>query len=85
MSRSRALAVGLSSGLIVLSYFINSLASDSAWLKAIQPLSIFYHYGQSQPLITGSMAWGSIALLVMVAVLFFAGAVVAFERRDIAT
>jgi len=84
LSRGRALAVGLATGLAVFSYFLNTLAPLAAWLKPLQPWSVFYHYSSSQPL-TGSMAWTSIGLLVAVAMLFFAGALIAFEHRDIGT
>ncbi|MBI2862037.1 MAG: ABC transporter permease subunit, partial [Chloroflexi bacterium] len=83
LSRGRALAVGLATGLIVFSYFLNTLAPFAAWLKPLQPLSVFYHYSNSQPL-TAGIDWASIGLLVAVALLFSAGAVIAFERRDIA-
>jgi len=68
----------------VATYFVNSLASLSRVLDALQPTSPFYHYSAGDPLRHGLGATHAaflVALVLGAAVL----AVVAVERRDFRT
>lgn len=80
----RALAIGLAAAGAVLAYFVNSLAPLVEVLDTLQPLSPFYHYAVSDPLRSGIEATHALVLLG-VAGAAAAVAVVAFERRDLAT
>ncbi len=81
----RGRAVALSVAFIVLSYFINLLAqlwSKVAWMDVI---SVFHYYRPQPILISHTLPYRDAAVLLTVAVVSFAAAVVAFQRRDIAT
>jgi len=80
--RSRAIAVAAAGA--VAAYLVDSLASLSSVLEALQPASPFYHYSASDPLRHGLQAEHA-AFLVAVVVAAAVLAVVAVERRDFRT
>lgn len=82
-SGRRGLATGLSAGLAVASYLASTLATmveEIAWMERLSP---FYYATGAEPLRYGVQA-GDAAILLAVTVILIAGAVVAFNRRDVA-
>lgn len=80
---NRGMALGLSGGLGVLAYLLNALGGLVDKLKDYRFLSPFYHYMEPNTLKNGI---DPVHLLVLVGLvlLFFAVAIPAFTRRDIA-
>jgi ABC-2 type transport system permease protein len=75
------LAVPITGGLLIVMYFIELLGGFLNWPEAVRDLSIFHLYGR--PLVEG-LAWGNMAVLLVVALLLAAGSLAGFARRDIA-
>jgi ABC-2 type transport system permease protein len=76
-------ALGITLGVVIISYFLDVLGSlwpDAAWL---QPYSLF-HYLRPKPVLTGTFPTLDLALLSVVAVIGIAYALWIFPRRDIA-
>jgi ABC-2 type transport system permease protein len=79
---SKALAAGVAAGLGVATYLVNALAGVVAWLEPVRALSPFHWYAPTNPLVDGLSLRG-VALLLALSGLIAAGAVVAFDRRDL--
>ena len=80
----KVLAIGVTVALAVGGYLVNSLASLVDGLEPFQKATPFYHYAVSDPLRSGLEATHALVLLGIAAAAT-AVAVVAFERRDLAT
>ena len=80
-SGMRNLAMGLAAGIAGLAFFINGMAPLVEELQAIQGFLPFHWYLADNPLLNGPRVW--LLLLLAGSVLFTAGAVVGFGRRDI--
>jgi len=80
----RGLARGLGALAAVVAYLLSSLAEVVRWLEPVRPVSPWYHALGVDPLNGGFQA---LHLLVLVAIILVAaaGAVVAFDRRDLGT
>jgi ABC-2 type transport system permease protein len=79
----RGIAIGLAAGLAAATYLFHVLAPSVdaiAWLEYLSP---FYYYRDAEPLLNGLNPIHSL-VLVGVTVVAFAGALLAFERRDLA-
>jgi ABC-2 type transport system permease protein len=81
--RSRRAATTIALVVVIGSYFLDSLGKTVDVLKPYRPLA-FYHYYDSMAALTGGIKWGDVAVLLILTGLFFAVALLAFERRDIA-
>ena len=84
MKGSQGLAVGVSAGLAVITYFLYTLQPITdlpGWVRDISPWT---YYAGDTVLIEG-INWGYFALLVGLAVAFVAIGMVVFERRDLGT
>lgn len=68
----------------VVGYLLNGLAPMVGWLQPLRPLSPFHYYIGNDPLRSG-LALDHVAVLLAVTVALVAWAVLAFQRRDIAT
>jgi ABC-2 type transport system permease protein len=87
-----ALAVGCATGrrtlatagLAIAGFLVNSLSSLAEGLKPWRPLTLFYQYASSDPLGRGLDRGDAAVLLGFVAAMALA-ALVAFQRRDLAT
>ncbi len=79
----RGLSLGISGGLAVLTYLLNTLGSIVNWLKDYRFLSPFYHYMQPDTLKNGIDAGHMLVFLGLI-VVFFVISIPVFERRDIA-
>jgi ABC-2 type transport system permease protein len=80
---NRGMSLGISSGLAVLTYLLNTLGSMVNGLKDYRFLSPFYHYMEPNTLKNGIDA-GHILVLLGLVVIFFAVSIPVFNRRDIA-
>jgi ABC-2 type transport system permease protein len=82
-SGNRALAVGLTAALLVVTYFVNAMAPLVDVLDRIKVISPFYYYIGGDPIRNG-LNVGHAAVLAAIAVAGFVVALVSFERRDLA-
>ena len=78
---NRGTALGVSAGLAVAGYLLDSLANITRALKPLQPASPF-HWAPPGDLITGGSATG-LVWLALATVAFVAAAAWSFDRRDI--
>lgn len=83
-SGRRGIAIGVAAAGAVAAYLVNSLAAIVTFLEPARALSPFYHYVASNPLRQG-LALDHVAFLVAVAVAAAGLAIVALERRDLAS
>ncbi len=80
---NRALSIGVTVAILVVTYFVNALAPLVELLDSLQGLSPFYYYLANDPLKNG-LDTAHAAVLAIGAVAAFVVALVAFERRDLA-
>ena len=80
----RGLAGGLGALAAVVAYLLSSLAEVVRWLEPVRPVSPWYHALGVDPL-GGGFQPLHLLVLVAIVILAAAGAVVAFERRDLGT
>lgn len=82
--RRRGLALALVAVFIVGSYFLNSLgmAAPGTILQTLQPLSYFAHLN-AQSIMQGAGEWGGLVGVTLASVLFVAGGMFFFQRRDV--
>jgi ABC-2 type transport system permease protein len=85
VSRSKGQAAGISTAIIVASYFINSFAqmADSKILSALEYLS-YYKYYNSVAVLKDGIVWGNFLVLTAVSAVLFGLSLWFFERRDLA-
>ncbi len=80
----RAVATGIAAAGAVAAYLLSSLAELVDALQPLRVTSPFYHYAAGDSLRTG-LAGGHTAFLLLLAAAACVAAVIAFERRDLAT
>ena len=78
----RGTSLGVSSGVALVAFLIQTLAPIVDWLEPVHPLTPFYYYGDNQPLVNG-LHWGHAGVLIGLSALFVLIALFAFRRRDI--
>jgi ABC-2 type transport system permease protein len=81
---SKGLAVGVASGIALVTFILNTLAPSVDWLEPYRVLSPFYYYSAGDPMLNG-FDLGHAAVLGGISVVALAIALLAFERRDLAT
>ena len=79
---NKSTTLGLSAGIAVLSYFINSISPMIKSIENIKYLSIFYYYKHSEPLING-VNLESVSVMLFVSLLFIILSFVAFKYKDL--
>lgn len=79
----RGLSIGVAGAVGVMAYFLNALAPLVDAIEPSRRLSPFYYSAAADPL-TNGLAFGHVAVLIGLAVVFLAVALVMFERRDLA-
>jgi len=79
---TRGLTIAVSGAVLAASYFLNAFGEVAESLRSIRPLSLYYYYASSQPML-GDIEWGHIALLLGLAAVFFVATLWAFERREL--
>jgi ABC-2 type transport system permease protein len=80
---NKGMSLGITSGLAVLTYLLNTLGSIVNGLKDYRFLSPFYHYMEPNTLANG-LSPVHILILLGLIVVFFTFSIPAFNRRDIA-
>jgi ABC-2 type transport system permease protein len=80
----RGAAIGVAAALAVAAYLLSSLAELVGFLKPLRVVSPFYHYAANDALHAG-LAVEHIGFLLLLGAAAVVAAVVAFERRDLAT
>jgi ABC-2 type transport system permease protein len=80
---NRGASIGITVALLVAMYLVDALSSIVDGLGVIRPLSLFRYYMGGDPLRFG-LNLGDAAVLAVVAAVFLAVAVAAFDRRDLA-
>jgi ABC-2 type transport system permease protein len=83
-SGKKKFAIGVSGGLAVVTYLINAYAPMVESLRPYQAVSPFYYYNGRAVLINGLVISHALALAALTAV-FFAAALLFFNRRDLST
>jgi ABC-2 type transport system permease protein len=78
----RGLAGGIAGALAFATFLISSIASGVDALKYIEYLSPFHYYDTSA-ILTGPLAWGHAAVLIVVSIALMAVGYLRFVRRDI--
>ncbi len=78
----RILAIGISGAVLFVMYFLNVVSGLVEDLEFLKHFSAIYHYGSP---ITDGIDWASFAGLTGVAFILTAGAIFAFQKRDIYT
>jgi ABC-2 type transport system permease protein len=79
---NKGIAMGVGSGLAVLTYLLHTLGGLVNGLKNFRFLSPFYHYMEPDTLANG-LSMGHILVLAGLVIVFFVISIPAFERRDI--
>ena len=80
---NKGMSMGITSGLAVLTYLLNTLGGLVSGLKDYRFLSPFYHYIEPNTLANGLSPVHILVLLGLV-IVFFVFSIPAFNRRDIA-
>lgn len=69
--------------LFIISYFGKGLSGMVEALEPLRPLSLFHYFETTAALFTEGLQTGDMLLLLAVALIFFALALVSFQRRDV--
>jgi ABC-2 type transport system permease protein len=80
----RAWAAAAAAGLAIAGFLVNSLSSMAEGLERWRPLTLFYQYASNDPLRNG-LDLGDAAVMLAVATVRGLAALIAFQRRDLAT
>jgi ABC-2 type transport system permease protein len=83
LSGKKKLSVGISGGLAVITYLINAYAPMVEVLRPYRVFSPFYYYNGNTVLING-LDISHLLLLICLIAIFFAAALFAFSRRELA-
>jgi ABC-2 type transport system permease protein len=78
----RSLATGISSGVAVAGYLIDSLSKVVEALRPLRPFTVWRWYDGHQPLTDGIDPVG-MSVLIVLAVVFIVIGTITFERRDV--
>jgi ABC-2 type transport system permease protein len=82
--RSRGAAAGVAAAFVIVSYFVDFIGGAASGSAAASVRAIsFYSYYNGGDVMTNGLDAGSVILLLVVTLVFAAGALWCFERRDI--
>ena len=81
--RSRRLATAVAVVVIIGSWLVDSMGKTVETLESYRPFTLF-HYYTGGAVLTDGMNWGNVGVLLGLCGLFFAVALFAFQRRDVA-
>jgi ABC-2 type transport system permease protein len=76
-------AVGLSIGLLVVSYVIDYFAALWTALEPLEPFSIFDYYDPAQALSAGTIPWMNVVVLGGLTIIGIGAGAMVFHRRDL--
>ena len=82
--RTRAMALAVAGGFVVVSYFIEFIgaAASNTAAAGLRVISYYSYYGGGS-FATNGFQWGNMTLLVVAGVVLFFGGMFLFQRRDI--
>jgi ABC-2 type transport system permease protein len=80
---TKAMAIGVTSGLALITFIVRTLAPSVPAIKPLRLLSPFFYYAGHKPLSNGFNG-ADVAVLAGIAVVAALVALVAFDRRDLA-
>lgn len=80
---NKGLAIGVPSGVALVTFILNVLGPSVDWLKPWRLLSPFYYYSGHEPILNGLEPLHAL-VLAAISVVALVAALVAFERRDLA-
>jgi ABC-2 type transport system permease protein len=81
---NKGMAIGVTSGLALITFIVKTLAPSVPAMKPLRYLSPFYYYADHRPLATGFHAV-DIAVLAGISLVALVVALLAFERRDLSS
>jgi hypothetical protein len=81
---SRGLAAGITAGILLLMYLANVVATLEPDVEWVSTFSAFRYFDTTQLIDDGVVSWSDVAVFTVVAIVGWAGALVAFRRRDLA-
>lgn len=84
MFNSRGMSIAVATGVIIFSYALDLLSKFNETVDNFHFLSLFNYYDPYRFLHDASLAWGDLAVLAGIIVVCTGGAVIWFQRRDIA-
>lgn len=79
---SKGLAIGVTTAVAVLTFFINAFAGVADFIEKFQKFSPFYHYTANSPLSNG-LDLGSVIFFICVVIGFLILSVATFQKRDL--
>lgn len=82
LTGNKGVAIGLTTAVAILAFFVNALAPIADWLEKFQKFSPFYHYSANNPLRNG-LDLGSVIFFICVTIAFLILSIAAFEKRDL--
>ena len=80
---SRRIAAIFGTVLVIASYFAGNLATQVEVMEGLEPLSLFTYYDSTATAFSEGQQAGDVMVLIGIAVVFFALALVFFQRRNI--
>ena len=84
LSNEGGRTISLATGVTVLLFFVDYIATLWSAIDFLGPISLFYYYDPVSVVDEGAISFLHLGVLGGVAVLGFTGALIAFQRRDIA-
>jgi ABC-type transport system involved in multi-copper enzyme maturation permease subunit len=84
LTLSRGLAAGITAGLLLVMYLANVVATIEPDVEWLATFSAFNYYDTTALIDEGIVPWTDLAVFTAVAILAWAGALIAFRRRDLA-
>jgi ABC-type transport system involved in multi-copper enzyme maturation permease subunit len=80
----RGRAALISAGILTTMYLLTALGAYAKWSKSINKALLFHYYEPQKLLASGHIPLKSVLVYVGVAVAFYVGSILVFNRRDIA-
>jgi ABC-2 type transport system permease protein len=82
--RSRSLAAGVTGAIIIVSYFVNNLATVAQDVLGTIRYASFFNYFSPIGIMRDGLMWGDFLIVLVIALALFGLSLVAFQRRDLA-
>lgn len=83
--RSGSMAAGITAAIIVISYFVNSLADVATEALGTVKYLSFFTYSRGLRVMLDGIIWGDVLVLLAVTAALFAASLWAYQRRDLYT
>lgn len=80
----RGRAALLTSAVVVAMYLLTTLGRNATWAERIDVISLYHYYDANELLVSGNIPLDSVLVYAGTTLAFFIGAIVVFNRRNIA-